>query len=146
MIHEMSEPDLDEVVQIDASSRPTPWSRQSFLQELKDPFSYCFTLKMEIDSRDQNIGFLCFRIVGQESEILALVIHPKFRGRGLSKQLMTFYIGFCSRREIKAFYLETAASNQAAIRLYRSFSYSPIGVRFKYYQGKEDALLMARRA
>jgi ribosomal-protein-alanine N-acetyltransferase len=146
MIQKMRESDLDEVVQMDASSRVTPWSRQSFLQELQNPFSFCFTLKKEIDSHDQNIGFLCFRIVEEESEILNLVIHPKFRGKGLGKQLMKFYIDFCSQREIKTFYLETAASNQAAIRLYRSFSYSPIGVRPKYYQEKEDALLMARRA
>ena len=146
MIHKMGESDLDEVVRMDASSRPTPWSRQSFLRELQNPFSYCFTLRMEINSHDHNIGFLCFRIVGQESEILNLVIHPNYRGKGLGKQLMKFYIDFCDQREIKAFYLETAASNQAAIRLYRSFSYSPIGVRPKYYQEKEDALLMARRA
>jgi ribosomal-protein-alanine N-acetyltransferase len=146
MIQKMGESDLQEVVQMDASSRSIPWSRQSFLQELQNPFSYCFTLRMKIDSHDQNIGFLCFRIVEEESEILSLVIHPKFRCKGLGKHLMTFYIDFCSRREIKAFYLETAASNQAAIRLYRSFSYFPIGVRPKYYQGKEDALLMARRA
>jgi [ribosomal protein S18]-alanine N-acetyltransferase len=146
MIHKMGESDLDEVVQMDASSRPTPWSRQSFSQELQNPVSYCFTLKKEIDSHDQNIGFLCFRIVGQESEILSLVIHPNFRGKGLGKQLMTFYIDFCTQREVQAYYLETAAGNQAAIRLYRSFSYSSIGVRPKYYQETEDALLMARRA
>jgi len=146
MIQKMRESDLDEVVRMDASSRSTPWSRQSFLQELQNPFSYCFTLKMEIDSHDQDIGFLCFRIVEQESEILTLVIHPKFRSRGLGQQLMKFYMHFCSQREIKTFYLETAASNQAAICLYRSFSYSPIGIRPKYYQEKEDALLMARRA
>jgi [ribosomal protein S18]-alanine N-acetyltransferase len=142
----MGECDLDEIVRMDASSRSTPWSRQSFFQELQNPFSYSFTLKKRIDSRARAIGFLCFRIVGQESEILALVIHPQFRQKGLGKQLMRFYIDYCSRRGVKAFYLETDASNQAAIRLYRSFSYDPIGRRPKYYQGKEDALLMARRA
>ena len=146
MIHKMRESDLDEVVQMDASSRPTPWSRQSFLQELQNPFSYCFTLKKDIESNDQNIGFLCFRIVEEESEILNLAIHPQYRQKGLGKQLMKFYIDFCSQREIKTFYLETGVSNQAAIRLYQSFSYHPIGIRPKYYQGKEDALLMVRRA
>ncbi len=146
MIHEMRESDLDDVVQMDASSRPTPWSRQSFLHELRNPFSYCFTLKKDIESDGQNVGFLCFRIVGEESEILSLVIHPRYRQKGLGKQLMKFYIEFCSRREIKAFYLETGVSNQAAICLYESFSYHSIAIRPKYYEGKEDALLMARRA
>ena len=146
MIHKMDESDLDEVAEMDASSRPTPWSRQSFFQELQNPFSYCFTLKKEIDSHARNIGFLCFRIVGEESEILSLVIHPKYRRKGSGKQLMKFYIDFCSQREIKAFYLETGASNQGAICLYESFSYHPIAIKRKYYQGEEDALLMMRRA
>jgi ribosomal-protein-alanine N-acetyltransferase len=146
MIHRMGESDLDEIAEMDVTSRPTPWSRQSFLQELQNPFSHCFTIKKEIDSHDQNIGFLCFRIVGQESEILNLVIHPQYRQMGLGRRMMRFYIDFCSQKEIKAFYLETGASNQAAIRLYLSFSYYPIGIRPKYYHGKEDALLMARRA
>jgi [ribosomal protein S18]-alanine N-acetyltransferase len=146
MIQKMGESDLAEIAEIDASSRPTPWSRQSFFEELQNPFSYCFTLKKDIDSHDRNVGFLCFRIVGEESEILSLVIHPQYRQKGLGKQLMKFYIDFCSQKGIKAFYLETDTSNQAAIRLYRSFSYDPIGVRSKYYQGKGDALLMMRRA
>jgi ribosomal-protein-alanine N-acetyltransferase len=146
MIHKMRESDLDEVVRMDTSSRPTPWSRQSFLHELRNPFSYCFTLNKEIDSHDRNIGFLCFRIVGEESEILCLVIHVQYRQMGLGRELMKFYTDFCCQRRVKTFFLEAGASNQAAIRLYRSFLYYSIGVRPKYYQGKEDALLMTRRA
>lgn len=138
--------DLDEVVEIDASSRLTPWSRQSFLKELQNPFSYCFTLRKENGSNDPAIGFICFRIVEDESELLSLAIHPHYRQKGLGKQLMKFYIDFCWQRQIKTFYLETGASNQPAIRLYRSFAYQPIGIRSKFYQGREDALLMMKRA
>ncbi len=146
MIQEMSESDLDEVVAIDAPSRPTPWSRQSFLEELKNPLSHCFTFKNEEDSVGHAIAFLCFRIVGEESEILALAVRPENRRMGFGRQLMRFYIEFCLRKKVKALYLETNASNQAAIGLYRSFSYHVIGVRPRYYAGREDALLMARRA
>ena len=123
-----------------------PGHANPFCRSCKTPFLIASRSRRKSTAHDQNIGFLCFRIVGEESEILSLVIHPQYRGKGLGKQLMKFYIDFCSQREIKAFYLETGASNQAAICLYRSFSYHPIGIRPKYYQGKEDALLMARRA
>ena len=146
VIRGMRESDLDEVVAIDALSRLTPWSRRSFLEEMKNPLSYCFTLKRRNDPSDHTIGFLCFRIVGEESEVLALAVHPQHRRLGLGRQLMGFYIEFCSRRKVQVCYLETNASNQAAIDLYRSFSYRVIGVRPKYYREKEDALLMARRA
>ena len=146
MIREMRASDLDEVVAIDALSRLTPWSRRSFLEEMKNPLSYCFVLKRRNDSSDHTIGFLCFRIVGEESEILALAVHSQHRRMGFGRQLMGFYVEFCSRRKVKAYYLETNASNRPAIDLYRSFLYQVIGVRPKFYRQKEDALLMARRA
>ena len=146
MILKMEVSDLDEVVQIDASSRPTPWSRPSFLEELKNPFSYCFTLKRKRGSHVRVIGFVCFRIVEEESELLILAVHPRLRRRGWGKELLKFYFDFCSERKIKDFFLEASVSNQPAIRLYQSFAYQPVGIRPRFYQGGEDALLMMRRA
>ncbi len=146
MILKMEVSDLDEVVEVDASSRLTPWSRQSFLEELKSPFSYCFTLKRKRGSYVLAIGFICFRIVKEESELLILAVHPRYRQRGLGKKLLKFYFDFCSERKIKDFFLEAGVSNQPAIRLYQSFAYQPVGIRPKFYQGGEDALLMMRRA
>jgi ribosomal-protein-alanine N-acetyltransferase len=145
-IAKMEVSDLGEVIEIDVASRLTPWSRQSFLEELRNPFAYCFTLKRIRGPDDQAIGFICFRIVKEESELLILAIHPHYRQRGLGKKLMTFYVDFCSERKIKTFYLDVGVSNQPAIRLYQSFAYQPIGRRSKFYQGREDALLMMRRA
>lgn len=142
----MSESDLEEVVSIDAQSRLTPWSRGSFSQELKNALSHCFILKEANDPSVQTIGFLCFRIIGEESEILGLAVHPQYRRMGHGKQLMRFYLEYCSRSSVKSYSLETNASNQPAICLYRSFSYRVIGVRPRYYLGREDALLMARTA
>ncbi|OGP90913.1 MAG: hypothetical protein A2157_05585 [Deltaproteobacteria bacterium RBG_16_47_11] len=146
MILKMEVSDLDQVADLDASSRLTPWSRQAFLEELQNPLSHCFTLKGEKGPNGHAIGFICFRIVGEESELLSLAIHLQYRQRGWGKELMKFYMDFCGQRNIKIFYLETGISNQPAIGLYRSFAYQPIGIRSKLYQGKEDALLMMRRA
>jgi ribosomal-protein-alanine N-acetyltransferase len=145
-IVKMEASDLDTVVEMDASSRSTPWSKQSFLKELQNPLSFCFTLKLEKGATEQLIGFICFRILEEESELFDLAIHSRYRQRGFGRQLMTFYLGFCHDLEVKTFYLETGASNRAAIRLYQSLSYQPIGKRVTFYQGREDALLMMRRA
>lgn len=145
-IDRMEVSDLDEVVDIDASSRATPWSRQSFLEELGNPFSFCFTLKRRSGVHDQTSGFICFRIVDEESELLVLAIHPQCRQQGWGKKLMKFYLDFCSQRKVKTFCLETGVSNQPAIRLYQSFAYEPVGARSKFYPGREDALLMMRKA
>ena len=142
----MGESDLDEIVRIEASSRWTSWSRQSFMEEIKSPNSRCFTLKTRNGAGDSLVGFICFRLLEGESELLNLAIHPDYRQKGFGRELMRFYIDFCHQQKIETVYLETSVKNQAAIRLYRSFAYHPIGIRQKFYPENEDALLMARRA
>ena len=40
--------------------------------------------------------------------------------------------------------LEVRASNEPAISLYKSFGFSEVGVRKKYYENTEDALLLTK--
>jgi len=145
-IVKMEESDLDEVLSIEASSRQMSWSRQSFVEEMKSPLSFCFLLRGGSESAERVLGFICFRVIGEESDLLNLAVHSQYRHMGLGKELMGFYIDFCRERKTKMFYLETGVSNEAAIHLYQSFDYHPTGIRSKFFRGKEDALLMARRA
>jgi [ribosomal protein S18]-alanine N-acetyltransferase len=150
-IEKMEEPDLDQVILIEASSGWSSWSRQSFIEELKNPFSHCFALRGRNDPENQAegneiVGFVCFRLVEDESDLLNLAIHPRHRRKGFGRELMGFYLDFCRLRKVEAFYLETGVTNQPAIRLYQSFAYQSAGIRPRFYPGKEDALLMTRRA
>jgi ribosomal-protein-alanine N-acetyltransferase len=45
-------------------------------------------------------------------------------------------------RECPAWTLEVRASNVAAQELYRRFGFVPAGVRARYYEGVEDAIVM----
>ncbi len=136
---------LDEVLDIEASSSPHPWSRNMFIAEIKNPLSYCFIIETEGMEKDPVvIGFICFRNIGDESELLNLCVHPEYRQMGIATKLMQFYIVFCRKMRIKTFYLEVNALNQPAVHLYHLFSYQSSGMRKKFYQGKFDALLMVR--
>ncbi len=122
-----------------------PWSRKMFLEELVHPSSHCFLLSRKSDDhQDVPLGFICFRNVGEESELLNVAIAPSHRGRGFGKKLMEFYIDFCRHSGVKKYYLEVNPENVSAVRLYQSFGYQPTGKRKKFYQGKYDALLMER--
>jgi len=138
--------DLDEVLDMEASSSLTPWSKNLFAEEMKNPFAYCFIIQMKGTSKNQVMGFICFRKIGDESELLNLCVHPQYRQMGIGKKLMLFYIGFSRKMKIKTFYLEVNALNQPAVHLYRHFSYQSLGMRRKFYQGKFDALLMTKKA
>jgi ribosomal-protein-alanine N-acetyltransferase len=144
-IRKMDLKDLDEVFSIETSDSLTPWSKNMFVEEMRNPFAYCFVMKREDGSKLPVIGFICFRDVTEESELLNICVHPGYRRLGLGRKLMEFYIDFGRRRGIKNFYLEVHSSNHSAIHLYQLFSYQSSGMRKKFYQGKFDALLMVKK-
>jgi len=137
--------DLDEVLAIEALASPTPWSKNMFAEEMQNPFSCCFVIRIEVESKQAVIGFICFRNMSEESELLNIAVHPHYRRLGVGKRLMQFYIDFSSQRGVKAFYLEVNSSNQSAIHLYQYFSYQSFGMRKKFYQRQFDALLMMKK-
>ena len=141
----MDKKDLGEVVSIAASSSLNPWSMNMFIEEVLNPIAHCFVVKMRRVSKHPLVGFICFRNIEDESELLNICVHPQYRQLGIGKMLMQFYIGCCSKMKIKTFYLEVDSLNQSATHLYRSFSYQPVGIRKKFYRGKFDALLMMKK-
>ena len=144
-IEKMERGHLDEVLLIERASSFTPWSREMFLEELRNPLAHAFVYK--VDGTDIPIlaGFICFRNVGEESELLNIGVHLHYRRKGIGRKLMQFYIEFGEATHVKTFYLEVHVSNPPAIRLYEEFSYQPAGMRKKFYQDKFDALMMVKR-
>jgi ribosomal-protein-alanine N-acetyltransferase len=143
-IEKMERGHLDEVLLIETSSSLTPWSKEMFLEELRNPLAHSFVYRVAEAQDHPLAGFICFRNVGEESELLNIGVHPLYRRKGIGKKLMQFYMEF--GKQIKTFYLEVHVSNPPAIRLYQGFSYQPAGTRKKFYQGKFDALMMVKRA
>jgi len=137
--------DLQEVQFIAASSSLHPWSENMFVGEMRNPFSHCFITKIRERSNPPVLGFICFRNVEDESELLNICVHPQYRQLGIGKRLMQFYFGFSSRKKVKTYYLEVNSSNLPAVNLYQSFSYQSLGIRKKFYQGRFDAILMVKK-
>jgi ribosomal-protein-alanine N-acetyltransferase len=116
-----------------------------FIEEIRNPSAFCFVIKREGEPKEPVIGFICFRNIVNESELLNIGIHLQYRLLGLGKKLMQFYMDFCCREGIQTFYLEVNSSNRPAIHLYQCFSYRSFGKRKKFYQGQFDALLMMKK-
>jgi ribosomal-protein-alanine N-acetyltransferase len=144
-IQKMDIQDLEEVLSIETSSSLTPWSKNMFIKEMRNHFAHCFVIRKEEPPRQPVIGFICFRNMTDESELLNICVHTHYRQLGIGKKLMEYYIDFSSRVGVKTFYLEVHSSNQSAIHLYQRFSYQSSGMRKKFYQGKFDALLMMKK-
>ncbi|WP_062762407.1 GNAT family N-acetyltransferase [Falsirhodobacter sp. alg1] len=87
-------------------------------------------------------GFLIGRAIAGEAELLTLATHPAHRRQGIASRLVDAFLTRASAVADTAF-LEVAADNSGAIRLYDAAGFANVGVRRRYY-GPIDALVMRR--
>ena len=71
-----------------------------------------------------------------------IVVAPEARRQGVGLRLMSELAAVARRRQCVAWTLEVRASNNGAQELYRRFGFAPAGVRRRYYENSEDAIVM----
>jgi ribosomal-protein-alanine N-acetyltransferase len=94
-------------------------------------------------------GFIIYRSVADEAEILSVAVVQECRRRGVARQLLEEALRHLYREGARNIHLEVEDSNQAAIGLYRDMEFREYGKRAGYYaQGRATAggaLVMLRQ-
>ena len=88
-------------------------------------------------------GFVLAHLVVDELHVLALVVAPASRRRGVARALLETVLAEGRPRQV---HLEVRPSNAAARGFYGSLGFSHAGTRRGYYPDGEDALLLSRGA
>lgn len=132
--------DLDDVMEIERQSFTIPWSRYSYICELRDNyFSHYITAKCE----DKVVGYAGMWLILDEAHITNVAVLPSYRGIGIGELLMRALITLAKDKGAKSMTLEVRKSNYIAQNLYIKLSFKPVGVRREYYiDDKEDAVIM----
>jgi ribosomal-protein-alanine N-acetyltransferase len=132
--------DLPHVHAIDEVSFSTPWPKNAFRFELlENPNGYCWVA--ELDTK--LVGFVVCWLIVDEAHIATIAVHPKYRGQGISKALVTTGLREMIFKGALMATLEVRAGNNVAQSLYRHFGFEQVGLRRRYYKDThEDALLM----
>lgn len=119
---------------------PRPWAAAEFAALLADPLAF---LLVEGDA-----GFLLGRAVAGEAELLTIAVAPEARRRGLGRKLVARFLYQARLRAAERAFLEVAAGNAAALRLYHAAGFVESGRRRGYYAGPDgqsgDALVLTR--
>jgi ribosomal-protein-alanine N-acetyltransferase len=84
----------------------------------------------------------CVWSIADEAHITLLGVHPDYRKQGLGQFMLYALLKAAHKRELKWATLEVRVSNQAAIDLYKKFNFREVGVRKRYYNNQEDALIL----
>lgn len=138
-IEDMTTDDVPEVAGIEQISFTMPWSETSFYNEVMRPGSISRVARQG----DEIAGYICGSRVLDEGHILTLAVRPEFRRRGIASALIGDMIGKLREEGCRFIFLEVRASNEAARKIYESFSFKLFGFRKDYYKSPvEDAVLM----
>lgn len=135
----MTAEDLDGVLEIEQVSFPRPWSRRQFTNELNNPVSNAYVIRLAPDGIVA--GYTVFWIIQGEGHILNIAVRGECRRRGLGNRLLSHCLRVMMLNNVFEVFLEVRRSNDVAKGLYRAFGFKEIAERKNYY-GDEDAIVM----
>jgi ribosomal-protein-alanine N-acetyltransferase len=110
-----------------------PWSADDF-RDLKK--SGCEIIMSEN-------GFIVYRIVVDEAEIITIGVNPEMRRQGIASAMIGIIEKNIKNQGVKKIFLEVAADNIPGQNLYKNCGFCTVGLRPKYYDGV-DAILMSK--
>lgn len=87
-------------------------------------------------------GFLIWRELGVEAEILSVGVASKHRRSGVAKALLDALVRRARNAGAASIFLEVDAGNEAAIALYQGHGFRSIARRKAYYRNGADAVIM----
>ncbi|MEA3471224.1 MAG: ribosomal protein S18-alanine N-acetyltransferase [Thermodesulfobacteriota bacterium] len=138
-VREMTSDDLDEVLSIEETSFPTPWTKAMFQEELFVPL--CHDLVAICGERI--VGYISFSIVVDEVHLRNIAVHSDWKRHGIASKMLAEMIWLSSKRGADKVTLEVRKSNKGAIELYKKLGFVVEGVRPLYYDDtREDALIL----
>ena len=138
---------ISELIRISEAANLSPWSAQSYLDEMKNPDSIMLRL---VGVDNTTAGFVVGRLVINseneikfDAEIYNIAVVKNKQKEGLGQLLLDAFIKVCLERRVVNVWLEVRESNQKAIAFYKKNHFEHIQTRNHFYDNpREHALLM----
>ncbi len=132
---------LQQILEIEQTAYPQPWSEGVFRDEIA---------MQAAGSRHYLVALLGGRVVGyggliymdDAAHVTNVAVDVTLRRRGIATELMVDLAREARRAGMASLTLEVRESNVSAQSLYRRFGFVPVGVRAKYYENRDDAIVM----
>ncbi len=129
------------VLAIEERVHPKPWTAGVFNSEID---------LARRGERHYVVGLLGSEVVGyaglmfavDEAHVTNIAVAPESQRRGHARRLMLELARVAIDSGFSALTLEVRVSNTAAQAMYRRFGFAPAGIRQRYYENTEDALVM----
>lgn len=140
-IDKMSLEDLISIKDILTTEFDDFWNYEILKSELESTNSYFFVAK---NISGEIVGFAGIKIILDEADIMNIVVKKDFRNKKIGSLLLEHLIFYSKSINLKNITLEVNKNNLSAIKLYEKFAFDRLGIRKKYYNGKDDAIIMSK--
>ena len=139
----MSMDDINEILSIENSLFPIPWSRDVFVRELELPISRNLVAKIRKDILNEIAGYIIYWVLAGEVHVHKIAVRKDLQKSGIASKLMAEMIRLSCEEGAALCTLEVGMSNESAKKLYEKFGFTVREVRSKYYtESGDDALVM----
>jgi [ribosomal protein S18]-alanine N-acetyltransferase len=129
--------DIEAIRQIAKQVFPKLWSEKDFAYFLTHDCGWC----RGIFRSGVLIAYCISLVIHGEMDLVSIATEPSLQRKGLAERLIRLAE---EAPGVSRILLEVNTNNTAAIRFYEKVGFLSYGKRLKYYEGKEDALLMNR--
>lgn len=138
----MQTADIDDVLALEETVYPYPWSRANFVDSLASGYQ-AWVLR---DPGGDLMGYFLIMAIVDEAHLLNVAVSAERQGQGLGRLLLNQAVA-CSRGlGLESVLLEVRPSNTRALAIYQRYGFHEIGRRKAYYpaanQQREDAIVM----
>lgn len=132
---------LRDVLAIERRVHPKPWTERIFADEL------------EMMHRGQRwylvaragrgvVGYCGVLLQHPDAHVTNVAVSPEWQGRGVATRMLLELARRAVDAGFDALTLEVRHTNTGAQALYRSFGFAPAGIRPRYYENRDDAIVM----
>jgi [ribosomal protein S18]-alanine N-acetyltransferase len=134
--------DLDQVVAIEQSVYPQPWSRGNFIDSLLNDYEAWVAR----DASGSLVAYFLLMAVVDEAHLLNISVRGDAHGRGIGRHLLDRIVMLTRAKGLQSVLLEVRPSNTRALAVYLRYGFVQIGLRKAYYPVvdnlREDAVVM----
>lgn len=141
VIEPMRRRHIKDLMEIEVQVYPKPWTSGVFhteLEQMRDGYRNYVVAKVG----GTLVGYAGLLFSGEDAHVTNIAVDPSRQRSHIGTRLLLHQAHYARDKGFKNLTLEVRVSNTAAQELYRRFGFAPAGVRRKYYEDVEDAIVM----
>ena len=140
-ISKMNIDDLNKISPVLLTEFDDFWNYNIFKSELENENSKYVVAK----NNDEIVGFAGIWISIDEAHVTNIVTKKDLRKNGIGSTPLEELINLSKTLNLVSITLEVNENNLDAIKLYEKFGFEKLGIRKKYYNNTDNALIMTKK-